>query len=138
MKIGVFSTFMSPICSPSVIKSIAIAVEEAGLDSLWMGEHVVLFDSMEFGLFPLREMAKIPVPEGGGMLDTVATFGFFWQMRQRACDWARALPLYRSVIRCTQPKSSPCLDWLSEGRIDFGVGGGLVQRGSHLFRIQLA
>ena len=75
MKIGVFGTFMSPLATPQVISDVARSVEQAGLDSLWMGEHVVLFDEMEFG-YPASKDGKIPVPEGGGMLDPVATFGF--------------------------------------------------------------
>ena len=122
MKIGVFSTFMSPICSPSVIKSIAIAVEEAGLDSLWMGEHVVLFDSMEFG-YPASRDGKIPVPEGGGMLDTVATFGFLANATTRL-RLGTGITLISQRHPLYTAKEFACLDWLSEGRIDFGVGVG--------------
>ena len=75
MKIGTFSTFMSPICTPQMIGEFAQSAESVGLDSLWMGEHVVLFDKTEFP-YPGSATGKLPVPEGGGMLDTVATFGY--------------------------------------------------------------
>ena len=75
MKIGVFATFMSPLSTPDVVADLGVRVESAGLDSLWMGEHVVLFDEMEFP-YPGSRDGRLPVPEGGGMLDTVATFGF--------------------------------------------------------------
>ncbi|MEK9820580.1 MAG: LLM class flavin-dependent oxidoreductase, partial [Gammaproteobacteria bacterium] len=75
MKIGTFSTFMSPICTPEVIGDIGRRAEEIGLDSIWMGEHVVLFDKTETP-YPGSADGKLPVPEGGGMLDTVATFGY--------------------------------------------------------------
>jgi len=75
MKIGVFGTFMSPRATPEVIGQVGQRVEAAGLDSLWMGEHVVLFDEMEFP-YPASKDGRLPVPEGGGMLDPVATFGF--------------------------------------------------------------
>ncbi|MEK9868399.1 MAG: hypothetical protein VW831_01640 [Gammaproteobacteria bacterium] len=74
MKIGTFSTFMSPICTPEVIGDIGRRAEEIGLDSIWMGEHVVLFDKTETP-YPGSADGKLPVPEGGGMLDTDATFG---------------------------------------------------------------
>jgi len=48
MKIGVFATFMSPLGTPAMIQDLGRRVEAAGLDSLWMGEHVVLFDKTEF------------------------------------------------------------------------------------------
>jgi alkanesulfonate monooxygenase SsuD/methylene tetrahydromethanopterin reductase-like flavin-dependent oxidoreductase (luciferase family) len=75
MKIGVFATFMSPIATPEMIADFGRRAEESGLDSIWLGEHVVLFDEMEFP-YPGSRDGKIPVPDGGGLLDTVATFGF--------------------------------------------------------------
>ena len=82
MKIGVFATFMSPLATPDRIADFARKAEAAGLDSIWMGEHVVLFDEMEFP-YPGSRDGKIPVPEGGGMLDTVATFGFLAAATER-------------------------------------------------------
>lgn len=75
MKIGVFATFMSPIATPAMIRDFGRRVEEIGLDSIWMDEHVVLFDRNTFP-YPSSKDGRIPVPEGGGLLDVVATFGF--------------------------------------------------------------
>ena len=75
MKIGTFSSFMSPFSTAEMIGDFARRAEGLGLDSIWMGEHVVLFDETEFP-YPGSRDGKIPVPEGGGMLDTVATFGY--------------------------------------------------------------
>ncbi len=122
MQLGVFATFMSPLCTPPVIRDVAARVEAAGLDSLWMGEHVVLFDEMEFG-YPASKDGRIPVPEGGGMLDTVATFGFL-------ADATEQLRLGTGITLISQrhplytAKEFATLDWLSGGRIDFGVGVG--------------
>ena len=44
MKIGVFATFMSPQATPQMIRDFGRRAESMGLDSIWMGEHVVLFD----------------------------------------------------------------------------------------------
>ena len=44
MKIGVFSTFMSPQATPQMIRDFGRRAEGMGLDSIWMGEHVALFD----------------------------------------------------------------------------------------------
>ena len=62
MEIGVFATFMSLIETPEVIGDFAQRAEEAGLDALWMGKHVVLFDEMEFG-YPGTADGKVPVPQ---------------------------------------------------------------------------
>jgi hypothetical protein len=75
MKIGVFSTFMSPLATPQMIHDFGRRAEDIGLDSIWMGEHVALFDKNTFG-YPGAKDGRIPVPPGGGMLDVVATFGF--------------------------------------------------------------
>ena len=75
MRIGVFSTFMSPNATPQMIRDFGHRVEGMGLDSIWMGEHVVLFDKQTFG-YPGSKDGRIPVPSGGGLLDVTATFGF--------------------------------------------------------------
>ena len=49
MKLGVFASFITPTATPDTILDIGKRVDEMGLDSLWMGEHVVIFDEMEFG-----------------------------------------------------------------------------------------
>jgi alkanesulfonate monooxygenase SsuD/methylene tetrahydromethanopterin reductase-like flavin-dependent oxidoreductase (luciferase family) len=75
MKIGVFATFMSPLATAQMISDFGRRAESMGLDSIWMGEHVVLFDKNTFG-YPASKDGRIPMPEGGGMLDVTATFGF--------------------------------------------------------------
>lgn len=122
MKIGVFATFMSPLSTPAVVADLGRRLEGAGVDSLWMGEHVVLFDTMEFP-YPGSRDGRIPVPEGGGLLDTVATFGFL-------ANATTTLRLGTGITLISQrnpiytAKEFATLDWLSGGRIDFGIGVG--------------
>jgi probable F420-dependent oxidoreductase len=122
MKIGVFATFMSPLATPQMIRDFGRRAEDIGLDSIWMGEHVALFDKNTFG-YPGSKDGRIPVPEGGGMLDVTATFGFLAAATERLrLGTGVALvpqrnPLYTAKEVCT-------LDWLTNGRIDFGIGVG--------------
>ena len=122
MKIGTFSTFMSPICTPEMIGEFAQDAESIGLDSLWMGEHVVLFDKTE-SPYPGSATGKLPVPEGGGMLDTVATFGYL-----AACTKTLRFGTGITLLPQRNPlytaKEFTTLDWLTQGRIDFGIGVG--------------
>ena len=122
MKIGTFSTFMSPICTPQMIGDFAQSAESIGLDSLWMGEHVILFDKTE-SPYPGSASGKLPVPEGGGMLDTVATFGFL-----AACTKTLRFGTGITLLPQRNPiytaKEFTTLDWLTQGRIDFGIGVG--------------
>jgi probable F420-dependent oxidoreductase len=122
MKIGVFSTFMSPLGTPQVVAGLGRRLEEAGLESLWMGEHVVLFDEMEFP-YPGSRDGRIPVPEGGGLLDTVATFGFL-ASATRTLRLGTGITLVPQRNPIYTAKEFATLDWLSGGRIDFGVGVG--------------
>jgi probable F420-dependent oxidoreductase len=122
MKIGVFATFMSPLATPMMIRDFGRRAEDIGLDSIWMGEHVVLFDKNTFP-YPNSKDGRIPVPPGGGILDAVATFGFLAAATSRLrLGTGVALvpqrnPLYTAKEVCT-------LDWLTNGRIDFGIGVG--------------
>lgn len=122
MKIGLFSTFMSPIATPDMIANFARRVEAVGVDSLWLGEHVVLFDEMEFP-YPGSKDGRIPVPEGGGLLDTVSSIGFMAAVTERL-RFGTGITLLpqRNVVYTA--KEFATLDWLSKGRIDFGVGVG--------------
>jgi probable F420-dependent oxidoreductase len=122
MKIGVFSTFMSPVATPGMIRDFGRQAEDIGLESIWMGEHVALFDRNTYG-YPGAKDGRIPVPEGGGMLDIVATFGFLAATTKRLrLGTGVALVPQRNPIYTA--KEIVTLDWLSEGRIDFGIGVG--------------
>jgi probable F420-dependent oxidoreductase len=122
MKIGVFSTFMSPLATPQMIRDFGRRAEDIGLDSIWMGEHVALFDNNTYG-YPGSTDGRIPVPPGGGMLDVVATFGFLaaatstLRLGTGVALVPQRNPIYTAKEICT-------LDWLTDGRIDFGIGVG--------------
>jgi probable F420-dependent oxidoreductase len=122
MKIGVFSTFMSPLATPGMIRDFGVRAEAIGLDSIWMGEHVALFDKNTFG-YPSSKDGRIPVPDGGGMLDVTATFGFLAAVTTTlrfgtgVALVPQRNPIYTAKEMCT-------LDWLTDGRIDFGIGVG--------------
>ena len=122
MKIGLFSTFMSPIAEPDMIRNFAQSIEAMGVESLWMGEHVVLFDQTS-NPYPGSRDGKLPVPAGGGMLDTVATFGFLASCTQtlRFGTGITLLPQRNPIYTA---KEFATLDWLSQGRLDFGIGVG--------------
>jgi alkanesulfonate monooxygenase SsuD/methylene tetrahydromethanopterin reductase-like flavin-dependent oxidoreductase (luciferase family) len=64
MKIGVFSTFMSPLAAPKMIRDFGRRAEDIGLDSIWKGEHVVLFDKNTSAI-PARKMDAFPSQRAG-------------------------------------------------------------------------
>ena len=105
-----------------MIRDLALRCEDMALDSLWMGEHVVLFDETE-NPYPGSASGKLPVPEGGGMLDTVATFGFLAALTERL-RFGTGISLISQRNPLYTAKEFATLDWLTDGRIDFGVGVG--------------
>jgi len=122
MKIGVFASFSTPQATPDVIARTGKLVENAGLDSLWMGEHVVLFDEMEFG-YPGSRDGKLPIPDGAGMPDTVATFGFL-AAATTTLRFGTGITLIPQRNPLYTAKEFATLDWLTGGRIDLGIGVG--------------
>ena len=81
MKLGLFGFGMGPLSTPDGIATGARAAEDAGFDSIWAGEHVVLPDPQvppspmppgEPALDPLLalEMAE-PAADGGGELEVL-------------------------------------------------------------------
>ena len=47
MKVGLFAPFANPYATPEYIEALGKGAEERGFDSLWVAEHVVLFDDYE-------------------------------------------------------------------------------------------
>jgi probable F420-dependent oxidoreductase len=122
MKIGVFATFMSPTATPAMIRDFGQRAEGMGLDSIWMGEHVALFDRNTYG-YPGSKDGRIPVPPGGGMLDVTATFGYL-AAATRTLRFGTGVTLVPQRNPIYTAKEMVTLDWLSDGRLDFGIGVG--------------
>ena len=70
MKIGVFSTFMSPLATPQMIRAFGRRAEDMGLDSIWMGEHVALFDKNTFG-YPGSKDETLGKPDRTGEVEAI-------------------------------------------------------------------
>jgi len=122
MKIGVFATFLSPLADAGMLRDFGRRAEDIGLESIWMGEHVALFDKNTFP-YPGSKDGRLPVPDGAGLLDVTATFGFLaaattkLRLGTGVALVPQRNPIYTAKEICT-------LDWLTGGRIDFGIGVG--------------
>ena len=82
MKIGLFLPLMNPIATPSFVRAFGRAAEERGFDSLWVAEHVVLFDDYE-SRYPYSQQGKIGVPGDAGFLDPLVALGFLAAVTER-------------------------------------------------------
>ncbi|GAC1318359.1 MAG: LLM class F420-dependent oxidoreductase [Acidimicrobiales bacterium] len=117
MRLGLFSINMGPNSRPDVLAAAARAAEEAGFDSVWAGEHVVL---------PDPQIPPSPMGPQDPALDALG-----------ALTWAAA---HTSTIRLATgiiilPQRNPVvlakelatLDVLSGGRLTFGIGVGYLE-----------
>jgi probable F420-dependent oxidoreductase len=122
MKVGLFGVFVTPVCTPEVITATARDAEERGYDSLWVGEHLAFFDDYT-PAYPGSEDGRIPIRPEEGMPDPLPllTWAAAATSRIRLATGICLLP-QRSLPYTA--KEVATLDWLSGGRIDFGVGVG--------------
>jgi probable F420-dependent oxidoreductase len=116
---------VSPIATPEFLTAYGTAAEEAGFASIWIGEHVVFFDDYA-SRYPYAEDGRIMLPPGSGMLEMFATLSFLAaattkvRLGTAVCLVPQRNPVYTA-------KSAATLDWLSGGRLDFGVGIGWLR-----------
>ena len=123
MKIGITMGF-SHRTAPAFIAGAAKILDELGFYSLWVPEHVLLFSDYA-SRYPYSDNGRIPGdPEG--VLDPFSTLTY-------VAGHTRQLRLATGV--CLVPQRQPVytakmvadLDYLSAGRVDFGVGIGWLK-----------
>lgn len=118
MKIGFFGVNTGVFSTRDAITRVAKTAEDAGYESLWTGEHVVVVDP---------QVAPSPVPPEANMVDTVATLAFLAGITTR-------IKLGSGIILLAQrnpvvlAKELAGIDVLSDGRLLFGVGVGYVKQ----------
>ncbi len=125
MKVGVFAPIQSPHCDREYLRVVGVETEAQGYHSLWLGEHVVLFD--EYGSsYPYASDGKIPVAGERALLEPFTTLGFLAAVTERIrlgtgiCLVPQRNPVYTA-------KETANIDWISNGRLDFGVGIGWLE-----------
>ena len=125
MKIGVFTPLSNPFATPDYISAIGPAAEERGFHSLWAAEHVVLFDDYA-SRYPYSDSGKIPVSAESGIIDPFLALAY-------VAATTKTIRLGTGI--CLVPQRNPVytakevasLDYLSGGRVDFGVGIGWLE-----------
>ena len=117
MEFGYFGINMGSFSDPESIALIARTAEDAGYESIWTGEHVVLIDPQE---------TPSPAPPATPILDTVAALAFAAAHTQRVKlgSGIILLPQRNPVVLA---KELAGIDVLSNGRLIFGVGVGYVK-----------
>jgi probable F420-dependent oxidoreductase len=114
--IGLYTIAMQYANAEELARVAALA-EDLGYDSVWAGEHVVL---------PSPRRPPSPLEPTDPMLDPLAALAFLAGRTQRVrlCTGILILPQRNPVVLAKELAS---LDWLSGGRLIFGMGVGYLE-----------
>jgi probable F420-dependent oxidoreductase len=122
MDIGLFAPLRSPVATPDFLHGLARGCDERGIHSIWLGEHVVLFNEYRSS-YPGSPDGKFRFPDGSGLLDMVSALSFLAACSERVrlgtgiCILPQNNPVYVA-------KEYATVDFLSGGRLDLGIGVG--------------
>lgn len=123
MEAGVFLA-LNDNTPPSVIADAARAIEERGFHSVWVPEHVVLFEDYQ-SKYPYSPDGRIG-GFGKGMMEPFTALTFLAshtstiRLGTSICLVAQRNPVYTA-------KQVADLDYLSGGRVNFGIGLGWLR-----------
>src|SRR5208283_3322507 len=117
MKFGLFSINNGPCASPKTAAAVAKAAEQAGFESVWTGEHVIV---------PDPQVPPSPVAPEYPMLDPGIALSFIAATTTtiRLGTGIIILPQRNPVVLAKELAS---LDVLSGGRLIFGIGIGYLK-----------
>ncbi|HEX6311550.1 MAG TPA: LLM class F420-dependent oxidoreductase [Acidimicrobiia bacterium] len=125
MKVGVFMPVGAANADPELLRTAGEAVEERGFESIWMAEHVVLFDDYD-SRYPYSPDGRFPGGGDTGLLEPFTALTYLAAVTSRVrlgtgiCLVPQRNPVYTA-------KQVVDLDALSGGRVDFGVGAGWLR-----------
>jgi probable F420-dependent oxidoreductase len=125
MKVGLFAPLGNPFATPEYVSAFGRAADERGFHSLWVAEHVVLFDDYA-SQYPYAADGKIPAGGESGIYEPFTALAYLAAVTSRIrlgtgiCLVPQRNPVYTA-------KEVAAVDWLSNGRLDFGVGVGWLR-----------
>jgi probable F420-dependent oxidoreductase len=122
MQIGLFTPLAGPFATGDYLETLGTAAEERGFASLWLAEHVVLFDDYT-SQYPYAADGRIPAPPESGMLEPFTALSYLAAVTKQIrlgtgiCLLPQRNPVYTA-------KEAANVDFLSGGRLDLGLGVG--------------
>ena len=123
MKLGLLIP-LNLYSTPELIRKLGVTAERLGFHSLWAGEHVVFSDNYAPN-YPVSEDGAMPLErvEENVELDIFTSLAYLAAVTDRirlgtaVCVLPQRNPVYTA-------KEAGNVDWLSNGRLNFGVGLG--------------
>lgn len=122
MKIGAFVPISGINANPQLLRKLGPALEERGFESVWVPEHVVLFDEYE-SPYPYAEDGKFPGGGDTGLLEPFTALTYLaavtdtLRLGTGICLVSQRNPVYTA-------KQVADLDVVSGGRVELGAGVG--------------
>jgi probable F420-dependent oxidoreductase len=125
MHFGVAFCDIGPFSEPAGAAAMGRAAEEAGFDSIWTVEHVLIPLGYE-STYPYDPSGKMPAPDDFALPDPIV-----WLAYVAACTTTLKLATGILILPQRNPailgKAAASLDRLSGGRLLLGVGGGWLE-----------
>jgi probable F420-dependent oxidoreductase len=112
----------NPFATPQVLAAVAEEAESHGIGTIWVGEHVVVFDDYRSS-YPYATDGRMPIPPGSGLLEPFTTLAFL-AGHTSTVRLGTAMVLLPQRNPVYTAKETSTLDWLSDGRVDLGIGVG--------------
>jgi probable F420-dependent oxidoreductase len=122
MKTGLFALGIGTAVQPGIIRTTAERAERVGFSTLWVGEHVVLFDRHD-SKYPYSAEGNFPLPADADWLDPFITLTYAAAVttKIRLATGICLVPEHNPLVLAKEVSS---LDRLSDGRFALGVGVG--------------
>lgn len=125
MKIGAFVPLATLNANATFLRTLGPALEERGFESVWVPEHVVLFDDYQ-SRYPYAPDGRFPSTGDTGLLEPLTALTYLAAVTE-------TLRLGTGI--CLVPQRNPVytakqvadLDVLSGGRVELGVGVGWLR-----------
>jgi len=123
--IGAFVPLGTLNANAEFLRTLGPALEERGFESVWVAEHVVLFDDYD-SRYPYAEDGRFPGGGDTGLLEPLTALTYLAAVTDTVrlgtgiCLVSQRNPVYTA-------KQVADLDALSGGRVEFGVGIGWLR-----------
>lgn len=116
MKFGLFGINTGPCADPDIMRNVAVAAENAGFESLWTGEHVVL---------PDPQVPPSPAPPLAPFIHPFTALSFLAAVTDKIL-LGTGITLIAQRNAVVLAKETASVDQLSKGRLLFGIGAGYL------------
>lgn len=138
MDIGLFAPIASANAGSDFVRTLGREAEARGFSSIWVPEHVVLFDEDDYESdYPYDPSGTFPGGEDTGLLEPFTALTYLAAVTDRIrlgtsiCLIPQRNPVYTAKVVAD-------LDVLSGGRVDFGVGVGWLREEFDVLNVPFA